>query len=314
MIKPMLLGSIPAPAPGEPWSKVAKRLPADTVFEVKLDGFRMVAEKRGEVVRLYGRAGNDWTPEYPEIVESIRAIPLDEVTLDGEIVVLGPDGWPSFNDLQNRMRLPKSRRARDLRFMAFDVLSFGGQSITGHPFTSRRQVLEKIVPLAGPAIGMSEQSTDGESMWADVMEHSLEGLVAKSPAGKYAQGEAGREQWFKIKARKTGTFEVVGFTPGTGSRSDTFGALVLAERDGDELTVAGSVGTGFNDATLRALSAKLESLRVPTSPYGRRFTASVAGKNVTWIAEGLSGLVEYDDRSASGRLLKPSWKGETTWR
>jgi bifunctional non-homologous end joining protein LigD len=77
-------------------------------FELKFDGYRILAERRGRDVRLRYRGGSDPSQQFPEVVESLRALPSDDFILDGEVVVEDSDGHPSFNLLQQR-----AQRARD---------------------------------------------------------------------------------------------------------------------------------------------------------------------------------------------------------
>src|ERR1035437_10355267 len=135
-VKPQLCGWQPAPVEGE-------RLESEPgmAYEVKWDGYRIVAANTGDVVRLYTRGGTQVTSEYPELVASLFALPTDAV-LDGEVVVLR-NGWPSFLDLQNRMTLGATRRAADLRYVVYDVLEVAGADSTQHSYVERRKVVER---------------------------------------------------------------------------------------------------------------------------------------------------------------------------
>src|SRR5713101_2066009 len=100
------------------------------VFELKLDGYRILAAKSGPLVRLLSRNGNDLAASFPEVVRAVSALPFERVLLDGEIVTPDDAGRPSFQRLQGRARL---RRSLDVRraaietpatFYAFDLLGF----------------------------------------------------------------------------------------------------------------------------------------------------------------------------------------------
>src|SRR5204863_2230714 len=75
------------------------------LFELKLDGYRLIAGKAHGEARLLTRNGNDYTDVFPEIARSIKSLPFEHVVLDGEVVVLDAHGKPSFSRLQQRGRL-----------------------------------------------------------------------------------------------------------------------------------------------------------------------------------------------------------------
>ena len=82
------------------------------LFELKLDGYRLLASKSAGEALLLTRKGNDYTGVFPEVARAIRALPFDDFVIDGEVVVLDEQGKPSFALLQQRGRLSKSARSR----------------------------------------------------------------------------------------------------------------------------------------------------------------------------------------------------------
>jgi bifunctional non-homologous end joining protein LigD len=86
------------------------------------------------------------------------------------------------------MSLSAERRSADLKFMAFDVLSFGGLDIMDRPYSERRAVLEKLVPTGGAALTMGPSSPDATKLWKFVEEHDLEGLISKPLSAAYVPG------------------------------------------------------------------------------------------------------------------------------
>ena len=53
---------------------------------------------QGEV-RFISRNAQDWTDELRFLVEPMRGLPVKQAILDGEVVVLAPDGTTSFQAL-----------------------------------------------------------------------------------------------------------------------------------------------------------------------------------------------------------------------
>ena len=125
-------------------------------FELKLDGYRMLAAAVDCEASLLTRNGHDALPTFPDIARALRKLPFRRVVLDGEVVVHDAAGYPSFRHLQKRARLsrpPDIRRASfalPASFYAFDLLAFDGHDLRDLPLSDRRRFLRDVVPEAGP--------------------------------------------------------------------------------------------------------------------------------------------------------------------
>src|SRR5215467_13316907 len=75
---------------------------ADWVHEIKHDGYRIIVRRDGPTVRLYSRNAHDWTGRLAAIAAAARRIKARSFTIDGEAVVLGPDGLSRFEELSHR--------------------------------------------------------------------------------------------------------------------------------------------------------------------------------------------------------------------
>jgi len=230
------------------------------LFELKLDGYRLLASKsRGEAL-LLTRNGNDYTGVFPEIANAVRKLPLDDCILDGEVVVLDTAGKPSFSRLQRRGRLTSAidvRRASvelPAVFYAFDLLAFEDFDLRDLPLVQRKQLLMDAIPALGPLRSLDHIEREGEAFLEQVSRIGLEGIIAKKADATYRSGRSAK--WLKIKADRTGDFIIVGFTAPKGSRSH-LGALQVADMVNGTLVYAGRVGTGFNEALLTEISALL---------------------------------------------------------
>ncbi|MFN2566395.1 MAG: DNA ligase D [Gemmatimonadaceae bacterium] len=239
------------------------------LFELKLDGYRLIASKSNNDVLLLTRNGNDYTAVFPEIVRAIKALPVTECILDGEVVVLDWQGRPSFARLQQRGRLSSAidikRASVELpaTFYAFDLLAFGRFDLRGLPLVRRKGILTQAVPKLGPVRVLDHIEREGEAFLKEVTAVGLEGIIAKKADAPYRGGRSA--QWLKIKAERTGDFVIVGFTRPQGTRNH-FGALQLADYVDDTLVYAGRVGTGFNEELLRELGALLAPIVRPDPP------------------------------------------------
>ena len=239
------------------------------LFELKLDGWRVLAERRGTDARLLSRNGNDLSASFPEVLRSLRALPMTNALIDGEVVTLDDKGHPNFQRLQQRARL---RRPIDIRraavespatLYAFDLPALDGYDLRTLPLVERKALLARVVPPAGPLRYLDHIDTQGEAFFAQVERMGLEGIIAKKAESLYKGGRT--PAWVKIKAARSDDFVVVGFTAPKGSRAG-FGALHLAQYMGRELVYAGRAGSGFDDQQLGDVRQQLEGMARKTPP------------------------------------------------
>jgi bifunctional non-homologous end joining protein LigD len=233
------------------------------LFELKLDGYRLIASKAGSQVLLLTRNGNDYTAVFPEIARAVKALPFTDCIIDGEVVVFDDAGKPSFARLQLRGRLSNpldiKRAAVELpaAFFVFDFIAFEDFDLRPLPLAQRKALLLANFPKLGALRVLDHIEREGEAMLTSVSAMGLEGIIAKRADSKYTGGRT--DAWLKIKTERTGDFVIVGFTEGKGSRA-YFGALQLADMVGGTLTYAGRAGTGFDDAHLGEIKALLDPL------------------------------------------------------
>ncbi|MGB7947807.1 MAG: DNA polymerase ligase N-terminal domain-containing protein, partial [Candidatus Binatia bacterium] len=130
---------------------------AEWIFEIKYDGVRVLAERSGENVELYGRNGTVITNRYPELRDALKRLPVDRFVIDGEIVALDERGQPSFQKLQARMHLSSAHDVQRALIVApvegffFDCLDLDGHDLRALPLTDRKECLKSFVPLLGQA-------------------------------------------------------------------------------------------------------------------------------------------------------------------
>ena len=258
------------------------------VFELKLDGYRLIASKsRGEAL-LLTRNGNDYTAVFPEVARAVKALPFDECIVDGEVVVLDEQGKPSFARLQQRGGLSApvdvKRAAVELpaTFFAFDMLAFEDFDLRPLPLGTRKALLMQALPKLGAVHPLDHIEREGEAFLEQVEAMDLEGIIAKRADAPYRGGRS--DAWLKIKAERTGDFVIVGYTSPKGSRSH-LGALQLADMVGGQLVYAGRVGTGFNEALLVELGAMLAPIVRPDPPCEPPVGAGEIPetKTTTWV-------------------------------
>lgn len=250
------------------------------LFELKLDGVRIVADKRDARVALAYRKGNRATASYPEIAEALADLAEARVVLDGEVVAFDDAGRPDFQRLATRIQSnPDSARGAARRvpvvYVVFDVLVVGEHDVTALPIEERKAILEALLGGSTPAGSLIRLQTtlpDGAGLMRFCREHQLEGVVAKRAGSPYREGTRSSD-WVKVKCELEVDLVVIGWTEGEGGRA-RLGALDLGAYDGDRLVVRGSAGSGLSDALIGPLVARLLELEVPeavaTGKYSRK--------------------------------------------
>jgi bifunctional non-homologous end joining protein LigD len=245
-------------------AKLASQLddPASYLYEIKYDGYRLLAGRAGSDVRLVTRKGNDWTIRFSPIAEAVARIDVRECVLDGEACVVDPEGHPSFADLQ--AWLANEKTAGQLAFAVFDLLWLDGRDLRPLAIEERKELLQTLLAESAPPLTFSAAATGSLEQIASVARASgLEGLVAKKRGSPYTAGATGG--WIKIKFDRRQDCAIVGYVPLTGT-TDEVGALLLAVVDPDKkLHFAGRVGTGF-DARMRKTLARLIDPDVVETP------------------------------------------------
>ena len=283
-------------------------------YEMKWDGLRAIAEIDHGRLQLWSRTGRDITAGYPELQQLPAASGVDQAVLDGEIVVFGAGGWPSFEALQQRMNISAPAQVRALlasvpvTYLAFDLLFLDGQPLLDQPYTERRALLEQL-DLNGRHWQTPPSFTDAAG--AEVLEvsqhHGLEGVVAKRLQSRYEPGKR-TSAWRKIKNVHRQEAVVGGWKPGAGNRVGQIGSLLIGVQGEGGLQYAGHVGTGFNQTALAMLGEKLAPLRRATSPFATPIPPEHA-RAAVWAEPLLVVEVEFGLWTNEGRMRAASYKG-----
>ncbi|MQA13090.1 MAG: DNA ligase [Pseudonocardiaceae bacterium] len=281
--------------------------PDGWAFEFKWDGVRAMVATGAGGVRTRGRSAPDITASYPEL----RALAgRRRMLLDGEIVALGPGGRPSFALLQRRMHVERPTAGllaeAPVHYVVFDLLHLDDAALLTEPYLRRRALLAELELPTGVLAPPHFTDVTGPDMLAAARAEDMEGTVAKRLDSTYRPGVRSHA-WIKTALRHTQEVVIAGWTPGTGRRAATFGALVLgAHRDG-LLRHIGQVGTGFADRELGQLLTTLRGLEVAQCPLDG--VPREVARTARWVTPRLAGEVEYRQWTAEGRLRAPSWRG-----
>jgi bifunctional non-homologous end joining protein LigD len=180
-VPPCLATKARQPPTGDTW-----------VHEIKHDGFRVIARKDGERVRLYSRPGNDLTYRFPLVVEALARLRSRSCIIDGEAVCCDEDGMPSFDRIRYR------RHDASVFLYAFDLIELSGDDLRRDPFVVRKATLKSVLTKAGPGLRLNEHiEADGPTVFAHACKMGLEGIVSKYKASTYRSGRS--SDWLKCK-------------------------------------------------------------------------------------------------------------------
>jgi bifunctional non-homologous end joining protein LigD len=290
---------------------------ADWIFELKIDGYRALLQKDGDQARIVYRRGREMSAVYPDLVEQLKTLPVENAILDGEIAVLAPRGRPSFSLLQQRSGLTNPRDiAASLQqlpclYFAFDLLALEGHDLRGLPLLERKRLLRQLLseprPEPSRAIGKSKllyiehvAGSEGERLFSRTRALGLEGVVGKKASSTYRAGRS--RDWRKLRVERTADLAIVGFLTGAGSR-ETLGSLHLAAWDESrkQFVYAGAAGSGLKTSEIDALAKDLLAHAVTEPPC----IGAKLSRRDRWSAPRRVCEVRYFEVTPDGLLRQP---------
>jgi bifunctional non-homologous end joining protein LigD len=289
-----------------PLATLADAPPSDSgawLYEIKFDGYRLLARIAAEGVRLFTRNGNDWTHKLATLQGALEKLVLPFGWYDGEIVVPGDRDVPDFGALQQSFDAGSTGA---IVYYLFDMPFCGGRDLRGEPLEQRRDWLKRL--LAERADTHVRFSDEFDAAPGDVIASAcrlgLEGVIAKRRASHYQPRRS--TDWLKLKCGRRQEFVIGGYTDPQGSRAG-FGALLLGVHDAaGALQYAGNVGTGFSQKVLRELRARLDAMRADASPF-----ASIDGIEGMphWVQPRLVAEVSFGEWTRAGHVRHAVFQG-----
>ncbi len=276
------------------------------VYELKYDGYRILARVDGDDVRLVTRSGQDWTERFPAIAKELARKELGPAWLDGEVCVLDDKGRSSFSALQ---RVLSGESGGAPVYAIFDAPILKGRDMRSLPLVERRHALEKALGKARPGSSLyfsGALAGSGAKLRAQACKRGLEGIIGKRADSPYRHERT--RDWIKLKCRQRQEFVIGGYSKPSGSRQG-LGALLLGVHDeGGKLRYVGRVGTGFDTAMLASLERKLSRLRTSEPPFDPAPTGSSA-RGVTWVRPVLVAEIAFAEWTHDGRVRQASFEG-----
>lgn len=226
-------------------------------FELKLDGARVQVHKAGDEVRVYTRRLNEATERVPEVIEAVRALPIDQLILDGEVIALGEDDAPlpfqtTMRRFGRRTDVENQRRELPLRTFFFDALRIGDETLVGAPASARIEAMHQTLPeaLRVPRL-ITGELEKAQAFMKDALDRGHEGVMAKSLDAPYEAGNRG-SGWLKLKVAHTLDLVVIAVEHGSGRREGHLSNIHLGARDeaSGQFIMLGKTFKGMTDEML----------------------------------------------------------------
>lgn len=279
------------------------------LYEVKWDGFRALILKDARGLRLLSRNNKSLAERFPEVLASAARMAAAAVIVDGEIVALGADGKPSFEELQHR-----EIRTGGIEYYAFDLLHVGKEDLRGLPLRERRTRLARV--LAGTGLRLSpELKGSAAEVITAVSKLGLEGVIAKRRDGIYRSGER-HADWRKLRLASEQEFVIGGFRPGM----EPFESILVGYYDAGRLIFAAKVRPGFSPASRQLVWDLIKHDVVADCPFdnlpdaprkgrwGEGLTAAeMAG--LRWVKPRVVVQIAFLEWTRQGHLRHSSFRG-----
>ena len=269
------------------------------VHEMKYDGYRTLVSVGGGDGRAFTRSGLDWTDKFAGIVADAATLGASSALIDGEAVVVEPDGRTSFQALQAALK----DHPQAILYYAFDLLALDGEDLTALPLLERKEMLAALIGDGTERIRYSDHIIGrGEELFDSFCGAGLEGVISKRADARYVGSRAG--SWVKTKCIRRQEFVIVGWTPSDKQRG--FRSLLVGVNEDGKLRYSGKVGTGYSADEIERLMTMMAPLETQTATVEAP-RAAVRGAH--WIRPKLVCEVAFMEFTGEGVLRHPSYLG-----
>lgn len=276
-------------------------------YELKYDGYRIIAFIEGNSVRLVTRNNNNYTNRFAGIASSLLDWAAGRaMVLDGEMVVTDESGKTDFQALQNHMKNPK---AQSLTYIIFDILALDGADLRGQKLSQRKETLQNLMENAPKNLHYSQHVVgNGNESFKAACKLGMEGIIGKKADSLYSGTRNG--DWIKLKCEKRQEFVIGGFTL-TNKKTSGVSSLLLGVYDGNELVYAGRAGTGLSKSDMNELDKKFKTLKRTESPFTLAPNPR-SNEKITWIEPELVAEIKFAEWTEDNLLRQASFKGLRT--
>ena len=276
----------------------------DWLYELKYDGYRIMAFVEDNTVRLTTRNGNDFTKRFYDIASVLIDWAAGRaMVLDGEIAITDASGKTDFQALQNYM---KNHKAQNLTYIVFDLLALDGVDLRGHRLIERKEMLETLIKDAPKSLYYSRYVRgSGKESFAAACEASMEGIVGKKADSIYSGTRNG--DWIKLKCDKRQEFVIGGYSL-SDKKTSGVSSLLLGVYEGEDLVYAGRAGTGISESDMKILENKFEKLKRADPPF-KLAPRTKSTEKITWLEPELVAEIKFAEWTKDNLLRQASFKG-----
>ncbi|MCB7482513.1 DNA ligase D [Christiangramia sediminis] len=268
------------------------------IYELKWDGYRLIAHVNDGKVNIHSRNGISYNSKFPQLVKDLETI-SHEVILDGEVVVVNESGIPNFQKLQNY----DSKTKGTLKFYVFDMLYLNGHSMLNLKLLERKSFIPEILEETQVAVFCDHIEGMGTAFYQKAIDAGMEGVIAKKVDSTYSPGYRS-DHWLKIKAEESLETIICGYTDSEGA---LFGSLILGIMKENELVYVGNCGTGFSNRTQKDLLEKMKPLGTDRPAFNNK--PNLKGRKANWVSPELVCEVTFSEWTKAGRMRHPVYKG-----
>lgn len=299
-----------------PFDEVSVQLPVlvdkapagdEWIYELKYDGYRILAYLDGKRVRLMTRNGQDYTRKFQIMAETLLEWADGRtMVLDGEMVVLDSKGKTDFQALQRYIQNP---RGKSLTYALFDLLALTGSDLRREPLIKRKEMLRSLLEDAPENLYYSNHTRgSAQDILIAACKANMEGILCKRADSIYSGSRNG--DWLKMKCDTRQEFVIGGYTL-TDKKRAGVSALLLGVYDGQDLVYAGRAGTGFTQKTMDMLEEKFREIKSQSSPF-RDAPDKRSDETITWLEPTLIAEIRFAEWSDENLLIQASYKGLRT--
>jgi len=280
---------------------------ANWVWEIKIDGYRVIAVK-SDRVNLFSRKKKSFNNKFAYIADALADLPPGTV-VDGELVAIDENGRPNFNLLQNFRT-----GASQIQFYVFDLLCLNNRDTTKLPLIERRELLKTLAFKDKRIKIVDYVEAQPTELLSSVREQHLEGIVGKRKDSLYQPGKR-TGAWIKFRVNCGQELVIGGYLPGTHGLD----SIIVGYYKGDDLIYVARVRNGFVPASRRHLFEKLRPLVISECPFvnlperhrprwGEGLTAEDMKKYV-WLRPELVAQIEFLEWTESDHLRHSKFVG-----
>ena len=279
----------------------------DWLYELKYDGYRILAYIEGNSVRLITRNSNDYTVRFRDVASSLTEWAGSRaMILDGEMAITDEAGKTDFQALQNFMKNPQ---AKNLTYIVFDLLALDGKDLRGRRLIDRKETLEALMKDAPQNLYYSRHVRgNGKESFRAACESGMEGIVGKKADSVYSGARNG--DWIKLKCDKRQEFVIGGYTL-SDKKTSGLSSLLLGVYAGGKLVYAGRAGTGLSQADMKELAGKFACLKRVEPPF-QLAPKPRSKEKITWLEPELVAEIKFAEWTADHLLRQSSFKGLRT--